>query len=136
MGFSTAFIMKFSVHTHRWNCWESVFLLQFWYALFWIMDVFLVPVQQSYFSSSFVCGNSSFNIFVENSFPQFRYLAARLAPSVWLEVARAKTPNLGYFWYPSIEYVLFALILSGIVLSLLILWKVRHMEFHWENEDI
>ena len=74
--------------------------------------------------------------FVENSFPQFRYLAARLAPSVWLEVARAKTPNLGYFWYPSIEYVLFALILSGIVLSLLILWKVRHMEFHWENEDI
>ncbi len=74
--------------------------------------------------------------FVENSFPQFRYLAARLAPSVCLEVARAKTPNLGYFWYPSIEYVLFALILSGTVLSLLILWKVRHMEFHWENEDI
>lgn len=67
---------------------------------------------------------------------QLRYKLAFLIPTVWAELARIATPSLGYYWLPSLTYMVVFLILTILGMSIFILVKVRQIEFDWENEDI
>lgn len=73
---------------------------------------------------------------VVNVNPAKRHLAACLVPTIWVEIAKMATTEVGMLWMPSIPYML-CFLLAGIgIMSILILWKSKTMEFHWEKEDI
>lgn len=74
--------------------------------------------------------------FVLNTNRLIRYKIAKVVPVIWTEVARIATAELGYYWLPSIPYMLVFLLAGIAILSVAILWKTRSMEFNWENEDI
>lgn len=74
--------------------------------------------------------------FVINMHPKIRQKLAFFVPTVWAEVARIASPDHGYYWLPSTTYM-FAFLLIGIgVMSLLIVHKVKYVEFDWDNDDI
>lgn len=74
--------------------------------------------------------------FVLNTNRLLRYKIAKVVPVIWTEVARIATAELGYYWLPSIPYMLVFLLAGIAILSIAILWKTRTMEFYWEDEDI
>ena len=62
--------------------------------------------------------------------------AAFFIPTIWAELARIATPDYGYYWLPSIPYM-FGFLIAGILcMTVIILIKVKKIEFNWENEDI
>lgn len=74
--------------------------------------------------------------FVVNMHPKIRYKLALFVPTAWMNVAKMATTEMGYYWLPSIRYM-FTFLLTGILLmSVVIVWKVRSIEFNWENEDV
>lgn len=73
--------------------------------------------------------------FVLNSHPAVRSTVALFVPVIWAEVAQIATPLMGWYWLPSVSYMLGVLCGLLVVLSLLILVKVRTTEFPWESED-
>lgn len=73
---------------------------------------------------------------VINLHPMIRYKVALFVPTIWVEIAKMFTPEIGYYWLPSIYYMLSVLLISIIVMSLFIMRKVKTIEFQWENDDI
>lgn len=74
--------------------------------------------------------------FVMNTHPKIRYRAAFFVPSAWAEVARIASPELGYYWLPSLRYM-FVFLAAGIsLMAVLIVYKVKYVEFNWENDDV
>lgn len=75
-------------------------------------------------------------LFVVENVPEYERLAvAHFVPLYWVEVALIETPNAGYYRLPSIPYMLTFLVVSIVVMAVLIYWKVKKIEFNWENED-
>lgn len=74
--------------------------------------------------------------FVTNQIYDVKYIAAFFVPTIWVEVSRMETLDFGRYWMPTILYMLCFLILGISVMSLLIMRKVKYMEFQWENEDM
>lgn len=70
-----------------------------------------------------------------NTIAQIRYRVAPFIPTIWAQLARIKTPDVGYYWMPSIPYILGVLIGGILSMSVLILIKVKRIEFNWEDED-
>lgn len=81
-------------------------------------------------------GISFLMFWVLNAHPMIRYRIARFVPTVWMEVAKIYTPDLGYYWIPSITYMI------GILIALLVIFigfisiKAKNVEFDWKNEDL
>ena len=73
---------------------------------------------------------------VINMAAQVRQKLAFFVPTIWPEVARIFVPEYGYYWMPSIHYILFFLLIGIFVMAGLILWKVERAEFQWENEEV
>lgn len=74
--------------------------------------------------------------FVLNTHPKIRNSLAKLVPAAWLQIARIYTPDVGYYWLPPVWYM-FACLAAGIgIVGLLILIRIRHVEFDWNNEDL
>lgn len=73
---------------------------------------------------------------VLNIHPLLRYKLARLVPAIWPELARIATPDLSYYWLPSLSYMFGFLLLGIAVMTGFILVKIKRMEFNWENEDM
>lgn len=73
---------------------------------------------------------------VLNIHPLLRYKLARLVPAIWPELARIATPDLSYYWLPSLSYMFGFLLLGIAVMTAFILVKIKRMEFNWENEDM
>ncbi len=73
---------------------------------------------------------------VINLTAQVRQKLAYFIPTVWPEVARIATPDYGYYWLPSIPYMLTFLLAGILAMSSMILLKIGKVEFLWENEDI
>lgn len=73
---------------------------------------------------------------VLNIHPLLRYKLARLVPAIWPELARIATPDLSYYWLPSLSYMFGFLLLGIAVMAAFILVKIKRMEFNWENEDM
>lgn len=74
--------------------------------------------------------------FVINMHPKIRQKLAFFVPTVWAEVARIASPEHGYYWLPSISYMLAFLIIGIGFMTALIVHKVKRVEFNWENEDV
>lgn len=74
--------------------------------------------------------------FIMDIHPKIRYKFARIIPIMWCEIAQIETTDQGYYWMPSISYMLIFLLVGILVLSLLIMFRVTHIEFYWENEDV
>jgi len=73
---------------------------------------------------------------VLNIHPMIRHKLAFFIPTIWAELARIATPDYGYYWLPSIPYM-FGFLITGILcMTVIILIKVKKIEFNWENEDI
>lgn len=73
---------------------------------------------------------------VLNIHPMIRHKLAFFIPTIWAELARIATPDYGYYWLPSIPYM-FGFLIAGILcMTVIILIKVKKIEFNWENEDI
>ncbi len=68
--------------------------------------------------------------------PKFRFRMAFFVPTIWAQVARIATPSLSFYWMPSLSYMLGFLSLTLGVMALLILHKVKRVEFQWENDDV
>ena len=73
--------------------------------------------------------------FVLNAHPQIRNRLAFWVPTIWPQISRQYTPDVGYFWMPSVPYILTVSLVSIAVLSLLIIFRIRYVEFDWRNED-
>lgn len=73
---------------------------------------------------------------VINLHPSIRQKLAFFIPTVWVEIARIATPDHGYFWLPPVSYMLAFLITGIFVMTILILLRVKNIEFNWENEDV
>lgn len=65
-----------------------------------------------------------------------RYRLAFFVPTVWAQAARIATPSLSFYWMPSLSYMLGFLLLVTGIMAALILYKVKHVEFNWENDDV
>ncbi|EOS45897.1 hypothetical protein C810_01994 [Lachnospiraceae bacterium A2] len=74
--------------------------------------------------------------FVINMHPKIRYKMAFFVPSVWAQVARSATPELGYYWLPSVPYMFGFLTVGTGLMVAFILHKVKRVEFNWENDDV
>ncbi len=68
--------------------------------------------------------------------PKNRYRLAFFVPTVWAQAARIATPSLSFYWMPSLSYMLGFLLLVTGIMAALILYKVKHVEFNWENDDV
>lgn len=74
--------------------------------------------------------------FVINSHPMNRYKLAFFVPSIWAQVAQVATPHLGYYWLPSVQYMFSFLTVRTGIMAAGILYKIKRVEFHWENDDV
>lgn len=61
---------------------------------------------------------------------------SRWTPVIWAQVARVYSPAMGYYGLPSIPYMVGMLLLLILLLCILILHRVRRVEFDWEKEDV
>ena len=68
--------------------------------------------------------------------PMLRQGLAYFIPTIWPEIARIGSKSIGRYMLPGIPYMLLFLAVGIAVMSVLILWKVRTVEFSWEDEDI
>ena len=57
--------------------------------------------------------------FVVNTHPKIRYILAKFIPTVWAKIAQIKTPVLGYYWLPSLQYMITFLILGIMTMGIL-----------------
>lgn len=73
---------------------------------------------------------------VENTFGEGKQIAAHFVPTYWAEIALSETITSGRYRLPSLTYILTFLCISIVMMSAFIYWKVRHVEFDWENEDM
>ena len=73
---------------------------------------------------------------VLNMHPKIRHKLAFFIPTIWAELARTATPDYGYYWLPSISYMFGFLIIGILCMTVIIMRKVKKIEFNWENEDI
>lgn len=73
--------------------------------------------------------------FVLNMHHKVRYTLARYVPTIWPQVARIETPEFGFYWLPTVRYMLVFLGIGLILFSILVIRRIRSVEFNWENED-
>ena len=73
---------------------------------------------------------------VENVNGPWKLRIAHFVPTYWAEVALLKTIANGRFRLPPLWYMFTVLVLAILIMSVLIYRKAKHMEFHWENEDM
>lgn len=73
---------------------------------------------------------------VLNVIPQSRQRLAFFVPAIWPEVARIGTKSIGFYILPDIPYMLIVLTAGISGMSILALYKIRTVEFSWENEDL
>lgn len=73
---------------------------------------------------------------VINVHPLVRQKFALIIPTIWVQVCKIATRSFGYYWLPSISYMLIFLIVGIVIMTFLILCKVKKIEFNWVNEDI
>ena len=73
---------------------------------------------------------------VLNMHPKIRIILARVVPPVWANIARIKTADYGYYWLPSIPYMFGFLTIGITCMTVIILMKVKKVEFNWENDDM
>lgn len=74
--------------------------------------------------------------FVVNIHPRLKQKLAFFVPTIWAEVARISSPEYGFYWLPSILYMLLFLTIGISLMSVLIIYKVKHIEFNWNNDDV
>lgn len=72
---------------------------------------------------------------VENIYGEWKLIVAHVVPTYWAEVALSATPVSGRYRIPSLTYIFTFLIVAVVFMSVIIFCKVKHTEFHWENED-
>lgn len=72
---------------------------------------------------------------VENIYGEGKLIAAHFVPTYWAEVALSATPVSGRYRLPSLSYIFTFLVVAIAAMSVIIYWKVKRVEFNWENED-
>lgn len=65
-----------------------------------------------------------------------RHKLALFIPTIWAELARIATAEYGYYWLPSIPYMLGFLAMGILCMTVIIIVKVKKIEFNWENDDM
>ena len=73
---------------------------------------------------------------VLNMHPLIRYKLAKFIPTVWAELARIATVDHTYYWLPSLMYMVLFLLVGLAIMTGFIMYKIRHVEFNWDNEDM
>lgn len=74
--------------------------------------------------------------FVMNLHPMIKKKLAYFVPTIWGCFAKSETRDYGYYWLPSKIYM-FAFLMIGIaVMTGISIYRVRQIEFNWENTDI
>lgn len=74
--------------------------------------------------------------FVQNAPPNMKQHIAYFVPAYWAAVALIATPSGGYYRLPSLTYMFTFLLAAIAIVTAIILVRVKHIEFNWENEDI
>ncbi|MDY3766459.1 MAG: hypothetical protein SO016_07175 [Lachnospiraceae bacterium] len=72
---------------------------------------------------------------VLNTVVQYRRSLAWFIPTFWAKIAQSATPSMGYYMFPPVWYMLLMPVVASILGGVLVLVKVKRMEFHWVNED-
>jgi hypothetical protein len=67
--------------------------------------------------------------------PALAVRVGRFMPMNWLRVANLGVTKLGFYRTPTLEYMLTFLLIGIPVLSALIVWRIRRIEFEWTKED-
>lgn len=83
---------------------------------------------------SFAVGNVVLLFMVNNTHPRMRMQVSKFVPVCWAEVARVATPAYGFYWLPSVSYMLTVLIIAIIICSVLVVRKINTIEFNWEDD--
>lgn len=73
---------------------------------------------------------------VENMGAKGKLIAAHFVPTYWAEIALSETITHGRYRLPSLTYIFTFLCISIAIMSIIIYWKIKHVEFNWENEDV
>lgn len=73
---------------------------------------------------------------VLNMHVMLRHKLAFFVPTIWAELARINTPDYGYYWLPSMLYMFTFLTVGILCIMLIVLIKIKRIEFDWENEDV
>lgn len=74
--------------------------------------------------------------FVQNATPGMKQTIAYFVPAYWAAVSLIATPSSGYYRLPSLAYMFTFLCIAIAAMGMLILFKIKHMEYNWENEDM
>lgn len=70
---------------------------------------------------------------VNNAHPMIKYQIAKLVPACWIQVAKIHTPDHGYYWLPSVVYMLIFLVVCIGILYMIIHYKVKRIDYILEN---
>jgi len=73
--------------------------------------------------------------FVENAHPLLKAPLARFVPASWIRVANIDHTIYGSSILPSMEYMLAVLIVGIVLLSIVVMFRIRYVELHWNKED-
>lgn len=74
--------------------------------------------------------------FVINMHPQISQQLAYVVPAIWAQVVMIATPDFGFYRLPSISYMLTFLTVGIGIMTVLIVLKIKRVEFNWENDDV
>ena len=73
--------------------------------------------------------------FVENIHPLLTKKIAMFVPVDWMRVANVGIKQHDSFVLPSLQYILMFLTIGIAVLFVVIVWKIKRVEFQWVKED-
>lgn len=73
--------------------------------------------------------------FVENTHPYLALAMSKIAPVSWMRVAYIGMKKYGKYFIPTLSYMLVVLAAVILAVMLLILWKVKRVEFQWVKEE-
>ena len=109
-----------------------IFICAFLGVLMFLLSLFLNKIAAA--AGSLALAIALFPVL--NIHPMLRHKLAFFVPTIWAELARIATPDYSYYWLPSIPYM-FGFLITGIsCMTVIILVKIKRIEFNWENEDI
>lgn len=73
--------------------------------------------------------------FIENIHPLLAQVMARFVPVCWMRTANIGEMVHGSFVLPSMSYMFCVLTVGILVLGMVIMWKMKTVEFQWNKED-
>ena len=82
-------------------------------------------------ASMFLC----LPIFTKDVDDMFKYPISCISPVSWLQITEYGSEKYGIRQMPEVNYIMCGLVVLFVVLTVLIVWKIKKTEFRWSHEE-